>query len=846
MGLANARPRTTDEQTRRSVVKTAPEAISSGSSEGDGAGQIIASIDGTSGRVTPSDDSGANDHRRTNILAQLLWLRKSVVSHELHCEGDSLTYNHSREQRRYQQAIDEASALYVGADRAICDVGKPSVVRKMDEDTLRVGDHSDSTWISSRRVSSPSVKDKGSSALNPTSEDSTLDLFGFTMDLTDLRRAAREKRKKSAIEAGSAPDPSARHVRGQLLATEQQRFAASAIRDKWRTLKLMRRIATLVAAACGADVPVSEELLKEIKRRAKGGDRWLSFTLSGAPDYCQFCRVLKAQRQRFEEERRRMVAVLTHDAMSPTATATGAPPDHADTTGKHSPAARRWGRAINAVRQDTATSPEKTIVFVRKAADTMVFLVTRRILSTMLKGSSLLDGEIQRLGCRALASLSKGTASAAKGVLDAGGPRALVHAMRAHTDNSEVQSEACVLIINLTKHGPAGASTVREYGATQLIVDALNTHQAAPDVLIWGTAALGFLALHDVSGAAAVTAAHGHSTVVQAMLGPPQLSEPGGEDAYALFQQWGAALLSSISRHGTTYARAVADAGGASAVCCAMRAQPSDAGMQRDGALTLINLAKSDAASACAVTQAGGAQLLVSVLRAMMRQQSSKESNWVYVSGLGHLAKHGVSGAEAVAEAHGLEVIVDAMRAYPDVLTMQSWGCIAVSNLSKHVAFHPVLVERARVAVEVALQRHGDAQIVAQWGTAALKRLKRNKPRTSIRAMGEKSGSTGSLPSSREKRGKSLPTLRMVFGGGSPRGDALASPRDRNSPRTTTPSGERRKEIRQRESPRLALVSSDASADLPGLKKGSTDSNSNSKSVDSRPSWRILYSPSVV
>ena len=50
------------------------------------------------------------------------------------------------------------------------------------------------------------------------------------------------------------------------------------------------------------------------------------------------------------------------------------------------------------------------------------------------------------------------------------------------------------------------------------------------------------------------------------MLGPPQLSEPGGEDAYALFQQWGAALLSSISRHGTTYARAVADAGGASAV----------------------------------------------------------------------------------------------------------------------------------------------------------------------------------------------------------------------------------------------------------------------------------------
>ena len=42
-------------------------------------------------------------------------------------------------------------------------------------------------------------------------------------------------------------------------------------------------------------------------------------------------------------------------------------------------------------------------------------------------------------------------------------------------------------------------------------------------------------------------------------------------------------------------------------------------------------------------------------------------------------------------------------------------------------------VERARVAVEVALQRHGDAQIVAQWGTAALKRLKRNKPRTSIR-----------------------------------------------------------------------------------------------------------------
>ena len=38
--------------------------------------------------------------------------------------------------------------------------------------------------------------------------------------------------------------------------------------------------------------------------------------------------------------------------------------------------------------------------------------------------------------------------------------------------------------------------------------------QAVADVLIWGSAALGFVALHDASGAAAVVAADGHVIVV--------------------------------------------------------------------------------------------------------------------------------------------------------------------------------------------------------------------------------------------------------------------------------------------------------------------------------------------
>jgi len=489
-------------------------------------------------------------------------------------------------------------------------------------------------------------------------------------------------------------------------------------------------------------------------------------------------------------------------------------------------------------------SPEKALVLLKTPTNTVVFLATRRILSTMLKRSSLLDDEIQRFGCRALASLSKNTAAGAKGVLDAGGPRALVHAMRAHPRNPEVQSEACVLVINLTKHNAAAASTVREYGATQPIVDALTTHKTVSDVLVWASAALGFLALHDASGAAAVIAADGHSAVAQVMLGPSRQTMPADADVLPVIQQWGAALLSNIARHGTAYASAVAAAGGAKAVCAAMRAQPDDASMQRDGALTLVNLAKIDAQSAHAVTAAGGAELLVMALRAVIGGDS-KEPTWVYVSGLGHLAKHSAATAEAVAEAGALDSIVEAMRAYPEVLLMQSWGCIAICNLAKHLSFRSErrVVKGAQAAIESALVMHSGDQVVVRWGGGALKRLQRHE-RAKVEAAADDASWAGS------PRGKraSIQSLRTALGGLSSRETSMtiSSTSSSSSSSSTQRGSSARRAVGLRADasrPVFSTVSegSDAGTDSPVYKK----SSSSSKSGNSRRSSREVSSQSV-
>ena len=293
----------------------------------------------------------------------------------------------------------------------------------------------------------------------------------------------------------------------------------------------------------------------------------------------------------------------------------------------------------------------------------------------------------------------------------AGGPKAVLAAMKAHANRIEVQIAGCQALGNLSATSPEVQASLGKLGGVGSIVTAMSAHE--------GDAHLQENAISALANLGACSANHplflvegGIKKIVEAM--------SCHSDCITVLET-GCEALSSLAASGDASIRgAIAKAGGANAVVISMVMNPACVELQKRSLRSLRNLCAGDGRGCAAVADAGGIDAVVGAMQVHRDEVEVQEGGAFALSHLAIDSKH----KALVGDSGGIDVVIRAMWVHSEHPGVQQWSCRALRTLSLEPENETIIIDVGGISAVVnALQAHVDTAGVQEAGLGVLSNL---------------------------------------------------------------------------------------------------------------------------